>query len=351
MFKYKYHLSNLLLLGQMFFIACFMLHTDNAFAIYSGRCERDVPYNFNFNFSPTLTSPDQNKAGLEFPNAYNWNLNGEYTAVCDTYTSGPSTYFKGDANGASPGHASNWFILNNNLEYMVKIGVYNDFKWAVDFNTVPFKDVPNNVPHGDIHDKQTSFTTGSQGSIALYFRRPFVGQMVIPPTIVSRLFGSTAVGFYGPNPMSTVTMSGTITVPQTCNINEGDVINVDFGNIDAFKFTTKGQPPTGLTKKRLDFAIKCSNISNGVAVSLEFNGTADANDSTAVKTDNSDIAIRLADTSNNTISPQGGEIPVNFNYANQTGTSAMQLYPINTTGNVPKIGKFNSQVNVTVDIE
>lgn len=351
MCKCKYRLSNLLLLGQLLLTACFMFHVDSALAIASGRCERDVPYNFDFNYSPTLTSPDQNKAGLVFPSAYNWNLNGNYTAVCDTYSSGPSFYFKGDANNASPGHAANWFILNNNIEFQVKIGVYNDYSWESELNTVPFKDVANHVSHGVIHDQETSFTTGSQGSVSLYFRRPFVGQMTIPPTIISRLYGSTSIGFYGPNPMSTVTMSGTITVPQSCNINEGDVINVDFGNIDAYKFITKGQPPTGFTKKRVDFDIKCSNISNGVAVTLEFNGTTDANDSTAVKTDNSDIAIRLADTSNNTISPQGGEIPVNFNYANQTGTSAMQLYPINTTGNVPATGKFNSQVNVTVDIQ
>lgn len=351
MLKRKYHLSLFIFLGQLFFSACFLLHIDQAYANRTGRCERDAPYNFNFIYNPTLTSPDQNKAGLEFPSMYNWDLGGEYTAVCDTYDSGPSFYFKGDANGASPGHANGWFILNNNLEFLVKIGVYNNNTWNIDFTTVPFQNVANNVSHGDLHNQETKFTTGSQGSVSLYFRRPFVGQMKIPPTIISRLYASTAYGFYGPNPMSTVTMSGTVTVPQSCNINEGDVINVDFGKIDGNRFITKGQPPSGLAKKRVDFAIKCSNISNGVAVSLEFNGTTDANDSTAVKTDNSDIAIRLADTSNNTISPQGGEIPVNFNYANQTGTSAMQLYPINTTGNVPATGKFNSQVNVTVDIQ
>jgi type 1 fimbria pilin len=88
-----------------------------------------------------------------------------------------------------------------------------------------------------------------------------------------------------------------------------------------------------------------------VAVTLEFNGTPDTTDSTAVKTDNKDIAIRMDDTSNKPISPQGGEIPVNFNYSNQTGTSAMQLYPISTTGNMPETGIFNSQVTVGVDIQ
>ena len=351
MFKCKYRLSFFLFLGQTLFSACFMLHVDRAFAIASGRCERDVPYNFNFNYSPTITSPDQNKAGLEFPSIYKWNLNGEYTAVCDTYSSGPSFYFKGDANGASPGHANGWFVLNNNLEFQVKIGIYNNYSWDMDFTTVPFSDVANHVSHGIIHDQETKFTTGSQGSVSLYFRRPFVGQLTIPPTIISRLFASTSVGYYGPNPMSTVTMSGTVTVPQSCNINSGDVINVDFGNIVSNTFNTKWETPPGFTPKRVDFNIQCSNISNGVAVSLEFNGAPSTLDPTAVKTDNDDIAVRLADTSNKTISVQGGELPVNFNYANQTGTSAMQLYPFNTTGNAPKTGQFKAQVNVTVDIQ
>ncbi len=351
MFKCKNRLSKFILLGQLFLTACFALHVEQALAIASGKCERDAPYNFNFNYSPTLTSPDQNKAGLEFPSIYSWNLNGSYTAVCDTYSSGPSFYFKGDANGARTGHASNWYILNNNLEFMVKIGIYNDYSWKTEFNAVPFQDVANHVSHGVIHDEQTSFVTGSEGSVSLYFRRPFVGQMTIPPTIISRLYGTTTAGSYSVKPMSTVTMSGTITVPQSCNINEGDVINVDFGNIVSNTFNTQWETPPGFTPRRVDFNIKCSNISNGVAVTLEFNGASATVDASALKTDNDDIAVRLADTSNHTISVQGGELPVNFNYANQTGTSAMQLYPFNATGNAPDTGKFNAQVNVTVDIQ
>lgn len=331
-----------------------VLSCGSALASETGRC---VPRSgtsdgtdFNFVYDRTITSPADNKTGLT-PVVYAWDLGREYTAHCDSTSSGPSFYFKAaPIEGTPVGHASQWYILDNNIEYQTKIVVYEAETDSDKWSTVPFTDVPNHVAHGNLMDQATKFYTGSKGNVTLYIRRPFVGKHIIPSTILARVYGTTIPGSYAAKPMATVKMSGTVTVPQSCVINEGDVINVDFGTIAENNFITKGQPPKGLTKKRLDFSIKCSNISNGVAVSLEFNASSDTNDSTAVKTDNSDIAIRLADTSNNTISPQGGEIPVDFNYNDQTGTSAMQLFPINTTGNIPQSGKFNSQVNVTVDI-
>jgi len=351
MITYKLKTPTAALVAKLFICACFMLSACQVKA-RSGHCDTDNPVYYTFNYNPTLASPDQNKAGLEFPSIYNWNLGGMATAVCDSDIAGFTFYFKGTSNGAAEGHAPGWFVLNDNLEYKAEVGIYNQSTESTDFKQVPFTNVQNNVGHNSyIYLRDTEFYSGSVGHLSLYFRRPFVGQLVIPTTIITKVYATTIFNNYGTKPVSIVQMSGTVTVPQSCNINEGDVINVDFGNIAENNFSTKGQPPTGFDKKRLDLSIKCSNISNGVDVSLEFNGTLDSNDPTAVKTDNDDIGVRLATTTNSTISPNRGEIPVNFNYSSQTGTSSMQLYPINTTGNIPKSGKFNSQVTVTVDIQ
>lgn len=361
MLKYKSSVSPAVIILGLLAGVCTALFCGSASAAGSGRCSPGIgsdghmnpSKDFSFTYNKVITSPTDNQTG-ETPVVYDWDLGGQVYAVqCDTDQSGSSFYFKGDALGAPVGHANQWYILDNNIEYQTKIIVY-EYKNGYDtesYYTIPFTDAPNGVSHGSLMNKDVMLYTGSKGNVRFYIRRPFVGKHIIPPTYLARLYATTIKGSYGSRGISNVIMSGSITVPQSCIINEGDVINVDFGNIAQNAFNTKGQPPTGFSKKRVDFAIKCSNIANGVDVSLEFNATPDTTDSTAVKTDNKDIAIRLDDTSNNPISPKGGEIPVNFNFSNQTGTSAMQLYPINSTGNVPKTGIFNSQVTVTVDIQ
>lgn len=358
MLKYKSSVSPAVIILGLLAGVCTALFCGSASAAGTGRCTPGIGSDghmnqakeFVFSYNRTITSPADNKTG-ETPVVYEWDLGDYYTAQCDTDQSGSTFYFKADAWGAPVGHASQWYVLDNNIEYQTVIMVYDGDGDKDNYYTVPFTDVPNNVSHGNIMNKDTKFYTGSKGNVKLYIRRPFVGKHIIPTTYLARLYATTTKGSYAARSVAEVTMSGVVTVPQSCVINEGDIINIDFGNIAQNAFNTKGQPPTGFSKKRVDFSIKCSNIANGVDVSLEFNGTPDTTDSTAVKTDNKDIAIRLDDTSNNPISPKGGEIPVNFNYNNQTGTSAMQLYPINSTGNVPETGKFNSQVTVTVDIQ
>lgn len=357
MLKYKSSVSPAVIILGLLAGVCTALFCGSASAAGGGTCNPGTTGNhlnpskeFFFSYNKTITSPADNKTG-ETPVVYEWDLGDYYTAQCDTDQSGPSFYFKSDAWGAPVGHASGWFVLDKFIEYQTVIMVYDGIGDRDTYHTVPFTDVPNNVSHGNLMNKDTQFYTGSKGNVKLYIKRPFVGKHIIPLTYLARLYVTTTKGSYAARSVASVSMSGTVTVPQTCAVNEGDVINIDLGNIAQNAFNTKGQPPTGFAKKRVDFSIKCSNIANGVDVSLEFNGTPDTTDPTAVKTDNKDIAIRMDDTSNNPISPKEGEIPVNFNYVNQTGTSAMQLYPISTSGNMPATGKFNSQVTVTVDIQ
>lgn len=355
MLKYKSSVSPAVILLGLLAGVCTTLFCGSASAAGNGKgyclpVSVTTPPDFSFSYNRTITSPTDNQTGVT-PVVYEWDLGRSYTAVCSSDQSGPSFYFKAEPSGHPVGHASGWYVLDNNIEYQTQIMVYNANGDKETYHTVPFTDVANNVSHGNIQGKETSFTTGSKGNVKLYIRRPFVGKHIIPYEIIARLYTATIPGAYASFSVAQVSMSGTVTVPQTCVINEGDIINIDLGNIAQNAFTQKGQSPTGFSKKRVDFSIKCSSIGNGVAVTLEFNGIPDTTDSTAVKTDNKDIAIRMDDTSNKPISPQGGEIPVNFNYTNQTGTSAMQLYPISTTGNMPATGIFNSQVTVGVDIQ
>jgi type 1 fimbria pilin len=196
----------------------------------------------------------------------------------------------------------------------------------------------------------TNWISGANGFVSLYFTRPFVGQVVIPNTKILDLYGTKVTGSYGGEPMSSVYMSGSVTVPQSCEINAGQVINVKFGNIMSNDIKDPGEIAKGFTPKVVDMTLACNNISNGVVVSLSFSGEPSGGDPTALKTDNNDIGVRVRDANNNIVPPVNGNLPVTFDYSSQTGTSSMSLAPMNVTGNAPAIGQFNAVATINAEI-
>jgi type 1 fimbria pilin len=145
-------------------------------------------------------------------------------------------------------------------------------------------------------------------------------------------------------------MSGTVTVPQSCEISPQTVV-VDFNDIMKPDFQTKGAMPRGFTPRQKELILACRNISAGVKVSLSFRGEADANMPTALKTSNSSIGVMINDLSGNPIAPQSGRLPVDFQYPTQIGRTGISLYPVNTTGQAPTVGTFNATATIQAEIE
>jgi type 1 fimbria pilin len=88
-----------------------------------------------------------------------------------------------------------------------------------------------------------------------------------------------------------------------------------------------------------------------VKVSLSFQGTPDANDPTVLSTTNSDVGVKIQDTAGATVAPISGSLPLIMDYAAQIGTSAISLFPVNTTGNAPETGEFNATATIRAEIE
>lgn len=146
-------------------------------------------------------------------------------------------------------------------------------------------------------------------------------------------------------------MSGSVTVPQSCEINTGKAINIDFEDIAANHFKTAGQMPKDFVPHVVNMTVACTNISAGVKIALSFEGMADTNDSTALATTNRDIAVRIENITGVKIPVISGLLPVNFNYPSQTGDTTMKIYPINTTGNLPSGGGFTATATIQAEIE
>jgi type 1 fimbria pilin len=301
---------------------------------------------YTFNFVSTMTDPLQNKAGTELNRTYNWTSPGiGYQVGCEG-ESGNAVYYKTTVPGLMPGVEINglhFFSINKYLQVATEVFIGGNLNKYV---ATPFENVSNNnTTYTNV------FNSGSTGYISLYFASPFVGVVNIPPTKVMDIYGSRTSGSFGGTPMASVTMTGTVTVPQSCDINAGQIIDVKFGNIYATDIKTKGANAAGYTPKVINMTLACNNISEGVNISLSFNGESSTGDPTALKTSNDDIGVRILDATGSTVSPNSGRLPVTMNYAAQTGTSSMTLAPMNVTGNEPPVGDFNATATIRAEMQ
>jgi type 1 fimbria pilin len=303
---------------------------------------------YNFPFVKQFDNPGDNSAGMYFHQTYQWNLAANYAANCDC-TASANTFYKavvpGNLTATRDFDGLHFYSLNKYLEVATELYVGgNRKKWI----PTPFPNEDNEFPSAC--SGVTNWISGANGYVSLYFTRPFVGQVVIPNTKILDLYGTKVTGSYGGMPMSSVYMSGSVTVPQSCEINAGQVINVKFGNIMSNDIKTNGAIANGFTPKVVDMTLACNNISNGVVVSLSFSGEPSGGDPTALKTDNNDIGVRVRDANGNIVPPVNGNLPVTFDYSSQTGTSSMSLAPMNVTGNPPAIGQFNAVATINAEI-
>lgn len=316
----------------------------------AAECKADAgtkQYNFLMNY--TLADPTQNMSGRTILNAYQWSLGGSYSVSCScTKPYGPAyiTAKVPDTELVYSDGNLNYYAINDYLAAASEVyiaGKYDKVK------ATPFGPTSNDNP--EVRCNSFPYATGSKGQISLYFRRPFVGEQDIPLTKIVDVYIASDDKTQSTVPVSTVWMSGKVIVPQSCVINGGGIVTIPFGNIMAGDMTTKGEMPKNFTPKNLNMNVACSNISDGVKVSLTFSGTPDANDPTAFSTTNKDIAVRINNPEGEAVVPQDGVLPLTMNYATQVGTSAINLYPFNTTGKMPETGDFTATATIRAEIQ
>lgn len=302
-----------------------------------------VPFTYNLN------DPSQNTAGRVISPANTWNLGGTYPGSCDCSGSGV-TYFKAEvplSDVAYKDGTNTYYSVN---EYLAVATDVWQAGYVNRYISTPFTDENDGYP-GPCGTQPLGFGTGSSGHVHLYFKKAFVGQSVIPSTTVMRIFGSKTAGSYSATPLAIVNISGTITVPQSCKINDGQVINIEFGNILSNDFKTKGAGPTGYAAKVEQLAYVCTNMAQGVKLSFTFKGQASPDDSNALATNNPDVGVRLEDMNGAVLTPNSGKLPAVLDHATQKGSTSFKSYPVNTTGKEPAAGEFKSTATIITNIE
>lgn len=331
----------------------------------TGWCESSSgTRNYPFVVNKTIDSPDNNQQGTIIESQ--WSSSGNYNATCDcdntnyrgynylSATTGDLTQKGTFSEDRDNGHMYYYVLIPGKLEIGTETFVAGKLNQYI---PVPFSAVSNLDPGagGCTGAAMLGMAAGNKGSVRIYITHPLVGEVVIPQTTIVNLYISKSASSSGDNippgvpPVSRVTISGTITVPQSCSINAGQIIEVKLPDILGKDIRNLGDSPQE-AHVTTHVNLTCSNVANGTNLSLSLAGANDPHNSDYLQTDNENIGIRISDKNDNTIVPNGSaELPVD-DYQDGSGSSTFTAAPVNTTGKIPHTGQYQATATLEVQI-
>ncbi|WP_449554161.1 fimbrial protein [Lelliottia amnigena] len=194
-----------------------------------------------------------------------------------------------------------------------------------------------------------------------YIKKPIIGKEAIPTTLVVQnytclYFGTGSCDITGAQQVSNIWLSGSLSAPLSCTINEGSTIEVDFGNIVSKQFNGKSRPPQGYALKNVDISYHCDDnaIGNNDRIKLTLTadqGVVDSSDPLVAKMlDKDDVGVRIYDENNQNVALDGTfEFPVPMDDQGN-GVVRIKAAPVSTTGKTPEPGQFEGNVTVKMDL-
>lgn len=328
--------------------------SGSAFAVDSswvpGECR---PLNgtkqYVFNFIKTVTDIGENESDKVYDNAFTWSDNSDYYIQCNCpsdFTTGWPVYFKGESSlpKYKEDGSKTYYKINENLAFSMRSYIYKQGTHNIPFN------MPNGGSGLAVCTNNLT-QTGSVGELDLLIIKPFIGDIDILPTTLFSLYGTVTKDSFGTIPLAQVNINGSVTVRQSCEVNAGNSISVDFGDMYNGNFKGKGLKPEGVNSKQLQLGYKCYLVSKGMDVKMRFTGQSDSQYPAAFATTNPDIGVIIEDGNGNPLAPNTGTLPMTVDYDTQTGSVDITTYPVSTTGNIPVLGEFTSRATVVVDFQ
>lgn len=141
-------------------------------------------------------------------------------------------------------------------------------------------------------------------------------------------------------------------VPQTCELDAGQTISMDFGDIgaSAFQQAGAGNRPAGVNPQTHNIAIQCKNIDAQALLSLRVE--ANKVSGNAIVSDNPDLGFVVADGRHNPLTPNTLDSKIPFQLDDGgAATVPVSAWPVSVTGNKPAEGKFTSEGYLRVDFD
>lgn len=182
--------------------------------------------------------------------------------------------------------------------------------------------------------------------------KPFVGHVSYTLTPAFLVYVTTKKTDPLTNIVYSISYSGSITVPQSCELNAGQVITMDFGNIGASAFSQAGagKRPVGINPQTRSIGIKCNNINAQAQLNLRIE--ANKVSGNAIVSDNPDLGFVIADGKQNPLTPNNIDSKIPFKLdESASATVPISAWPVSVTGNKPAEGRFTSEGYLRVDFD
>ncbi|MCP8467030.1 fimbrial protein [Pseudomonas sp. ZM23] len=150
----------------------------------------------------------------------------------------------------------------------------------------------------------------------------------------------------------TINVSGNIRVPQTCELDVGQTVKFDFGNISAAAFAAAGPggKPDPVSPQSHNIAIKCTNIDAQALLTLRLE--AKRSNADMMVSDNPDVGFKVADSSSVPLMPNNiaSFIPFQLDDA-ASALVRIIAWPVSVTGQRPADGPFMASGYLRVDYQ
>ena len=244
-----------------------------------------------------------------------------------------------------------YYNLNEYLDVGVKIYIKN-----VGYTAVPFEHISNHstASHSCGTTNDITLDTGTSSMLSFYIRKSITGLITIPLTDVALVYGGISNDLPRGEAIAKVRIKGSIIASQQCEINDGQVINIDFGQIPASEFSST--PGTSITSKKIEktVTVSCSGLDQSQKVNADFNATVASTDGTMVSTSNDDVGIKIYDTDGDPVMVNGGALKTEMGSTSiiggkNNGTITFSAAPASATGARPQPGTFNADATITLE--
>lgn len=335
--------------------------TSQNLLAYTGQC-RVVSGNpaININLGAKTITDANNIVGNSVDPLSSWSATNDYSLSCDcdgtTISSGLWAF---SAASSLPASGDGWLQLNDSLDVKLSLNIRGQSPLI----SVPFDGIGGNSDsRADICSASGLHLSGSSpnghnGDLGIRIRKPIIGTMTIPQTLIGELWECYNTPSSGECTMSGAStlkyyLSGTISAPEECILDNTDMINISLGSFYLGAFKIKGLPPGDPYLTGVSFTISCSSGVEATAnLKLSLSGPPDPDYPMAIKTDKAGVGVMVFDANQNAIDPSGGVFPP-VTLRDHKVKVMIYSEPVSTTGTPPtETGKFTANAYIRVDYD
>lgn len=302
-------------------------------------------YNYDYNFNSS-----QNYIGFSSP-WRNLGIGENYPLGGGCTFNELATFFTfkeglGLTNAGYDGE-SQWFDVPNNDYLQVAIQVFLGGRLG------QFLNIPQNAVSNlcNKNCKTTGYSTGSQVKVKVRIKKKFVGQSFIVNRDIGLLYAATARNDNPSQPIVIIKLNATMTVPQSCSFDVGDVIEFDFGQISSGAFSVgAGNRAQGVNTITKNIGIDCKNIDAQQMLSARLE-VANPKDN-IILSNNPDVGFQIADNNERVLIPNNINSYIPFRLDdNARSNFILKSWPVSVTGEIPQAGPVAAQGHIRVDFQ